>query len=67
MTANPSHNAMPAETTRRTPPAAAAPELTVRLPEEPPHLTETAAAALLRFVRDEYHRLMDTPPVHTNP
>ncbi|AJC59536.1 hypothetical protein [Streptomyces sp. 769] len=67
MTANPSHNAMPVEATRRTPPAAAAPELTVRLPEEPPYLTETAAAALLRFVREEYHRLMDTPSVHTNP
>ncbi|MFI1202089.1 hypothetical protein ACH4VR_22010 [Streptomyces sp. NPDC020883] len=58
---------MAPETTSATPPAAAAPELTVRLPEEAPHLTETAAAALLRFVRDEYHRLMDTPPVHTNP
>ncbi|WP_157878953.1 hypothetical protein [Streptomyces sp. CT34] len=67
MTTNPSHHAMAPETTPRTPPDAASPELTVQLPEEPPRLTEMAAAALLRFVREEYHRLVDAPPEHTNP
>ncbi|WP_167390744.1 hypothetical protein [Streptomyces yunnanensis] len=51
----------------RTPSAAASTELTVQLPEEPPHLTEKAAAALLRFVREEYHRLVDVPPAHPTP
>ncbi|GGW97712.1 hypothetical protein GCM10010341_19030 [Streptomyces noursei] len=67
MTANPSNDSTAPETTPRTPPPTASPELTVRLPEEPLHLTEAAAAALLRFVREEYHRLTDAPPVHTSP
>lgn len=67
MTANLSNDSMAPEATPRTPPTAAPPELMVRLPEEPPDLTEKAAATLLRFVREEYYRLVDAPPVHKNP
>ncbi|UQA92184.1 hypothetical protein [Streptomyces halobius] len=40
-------------------------ELTVRLPDTPPHLTDSAAKGLLHFIRQEYNRLADAQPPHT--
>ncbi|MFI1202986.1 hypothetical protein ACH4VR_26725 [Streptomyces sp. NPDC020883] len=49
---------------RRTPDPPDPPELTVHLPETPPHLTDGSAAALLRFLITEYNRLTDATKAH---
>ncbi|MFF4602789.1 hypothetical protein ACFY12_08565 [Streptomyces sp. NPDC001339] len=38
--------------------------LTVRLPDTPPPLTDSAAKALLHFIREEYNRLKEASPAH---
>lgn len=67
MPLNRANDPMTSEAERLEPSPAPSPELTVRLPDSPPQLTEITSAALLRFIQKECQRRRDATSEQTTP